>query len=116
MDGPAAQWTPAFFRAGGVIGTFLLPGALLVAELVMELRGLTEPTGGDAAKRPKMSSSTLDAADTAIGGTPLRLLSLLMLSSLSKLESESNSALGCGFRGGLGLPARTMERGTEDAV
>lgn len=116
IDGSAALWTPACFRACGEAGMFLLQGALLVAELAMVLGALTDPTGGDAEKRPKISSSTLEAAVVALDGTLMRPLLLLLLTSLCTSESESNSALGYGFRGGLGLPARSVERGTEEAV
>ena len=39
----------------------LLPVLLLVAAVVLELTALTGAAGGDAEKRPRMSSSTLES-------------------------------------------------------
>ncbi len=117
MDGTAALCAPECFRAGAAAGMFLFPGALLlVVEVVTALTALEGAAGGDAENRPKISSSTVDTAELPVDGTlPTRLL-MSQLSDLGKNASESNSVTGCGLRGGLGLPARSDERGTEDAV
>lgn len=114
MDGAAALGTAASFRGGKAAGVLLLLALLLAAAPVLVLTAFTFTAGGDEANSPRISSSTLEIASMLLD--LIWLLSTLVLGSLGKRASESKSELGCGLRGGLGLPARKEDTGIEGIV
>jgi hypothetical protein len=78
--------------------TFLLPTLLLAEALELTLAPTTttpeDGAGGDEAKRPSISSSTLETTRLVLAGMLSRLLQLFVLSSSDTRASGSKSKLG----------------------